>query len=86
VTPTHTEILAILTAEPRPLSADSLREVLRAACGMYLRDGEVEAALDGLMVEGRIECVHSIRLGARYRLMRNRTGVDMSEPEPPRAA
>jgi hypothetical protein len=76
----HDEIVAILTAESRPMRADSVREVLRCAAGLYLKDGEVEAALDGLMAEGRIECVHSARVGPRYRIMRTRPGVDMSEP------
>jgi hypothetical protein len=39
-----------------------------------------------LMDAGSIEVVHHVRLGARYRLQRHRRGVDMSEPEPPRAA
>jgi hypothetical protein len=75
------EILRILESEPR-LNVDSVREVLRAAVGLYVAVEEVEAALDGLMVDGRIECVHSARLGPRYSIMLNRTGVDMSEPGP----
>ncbi len=76
------ELLKIIAAETgRPLNVEALRQVLRAAVGIYTQDGEVETALEELLRDGRIEIVHSIRLGPRYRIMRNRPGLDMSEPE-----
>jgi len=66
----ETEIMRILEAESRPLAAGSLREVLRCAVGLYLKDGEVETALEALMVAGKVERVHSLKTGPRYRIMR----------------
>jgi hypothetical protein len=77
------EIIRVLEAEGpgRPLRVSSLREVLCCARGLYLADGEIESALEGLLRDGHVEAVHSARLGARYRILRVRPGVDMSEPE-----
>jgi hypothetical protein len=84
----HAEVLRVLGAESpaRPLRLESLREVLVCARGIYPEAGQLEAAIHVLMDAGSIEVVHHVRLGARYRLQRHRRGVDMSEPEPPRAA
>jgi hypothetical protein len=78
--PLPDEIVALLAAESsRPLSVGSIREVLRCARGLILEDGELEAALDRLLQDGRIEIVHSMKVGPRYRLQRHDRG-DMSRP------
>jgi len=84
LSPLAVELLRVLEAEGNgpPLTAESLRNVLRCAVGLYLQDGELEAALDSLMTAGRVEAVHSARLGRRFRVMRHDRG-DMSEPGGP---
>jgi hypothetical protein len=85
MTPLATELLRILDAESgrQPMSPDSLRRVLRALGWSPLpAEPEIVAALEALLAGGWIEAVHSARLGKRYRIMRVKPGVDMSEPGP----
>jgi len=64
----------------------SMRDHLRRADRQRGRIPRGEPAVDILSTEttirsgGWIEAVHSARLGRRFRVMRNRPGVDMSEP------
>ena len=72
------EVLRILQAEAArpPLKAESIRQVLRCACGIIVADGEVEVVLDALMTAGKVEAVHSMKIGTRYRIVQDRPSPD----------
>jgi hypothetical protein len=53
------------------------------ASGMVVTVGEVDAALDALLIAGKVEAMNSARLGRRWRVLRNRPGVDLSAPPAP---
>jgi hypothetical protein len=83
VTALEVEMLRILEDESArsPMPAESLGRVLH--CLGFSPEpsvAELVAVLDGLVTGGWCERVHSARLGARYRIMRNQPGVDMSAP------
>jgi hypothetical protein len=82
VTPLEVELLRILEAESThsPMTPTSLHRVLYALGYSPLpEEAQIVVVLDGLLAGGWIEAVHSNRIGVRYRIMRNRPGVDMSE-------
>ncbi len=72
-------VLAVLEAEEghRPLSAAQLARVLHVTghAGGPLTVHQTEAALEELLTVGRVERVHSMRLGARYRAMTRPEGT-----------
>ncbi len=75
MTPLAGEILKVLQAEVAypPLSAESLSRVLWVTGYGRTENpipvAAIEGALSELMAAGKVERVHSIRLGPRYRAM-----------------
>jgi hypothetical protein len=71
------EIVALLIDAPQPMTVDTMRRCLVAARGTYVTNDEIAYACEELMRDGRIEAVHSLKLGKRYRIMRQAV-----EPQP----